>query len=50
MKIQIMNFDNYIIKKKILYLKKFTIKLNKFKNKFVLTKSNIENINIVKKI
>ena len=53
MKILIINFNNYIIKKnKDIFsrLNRFTIKLNEFKNKFVLTKLNIENINILKNI
>ena len=52
MKIQIINFDNYIIKKKYFFfrLKRFIIKLDKFKDEFVLAKLNIEDINILKKI
>ena len=44
------SFDNYVIKKKFPYLKRFTIKLNEFKDEFILTKLNIEDINILKNI
>ena len=49
------NKSQYLYRKKkskntISHLKRFTIKLNEFKNEFVLIKLNIEKINILKKI